>query len=75
MPVSLTTPRGAGPDPNGIPVRFRLVGGPLSGQVVWLEQGRAGLTVQVAPVGTTPKRTLEYRCDGGVLAFVREVQL
>ncbi|HEX9582040.1 MAG TPA: hypothetical protein VF970_13125 [Gemmatimonadales bacterium] len=56
------------------PIRLRLIGGPLSGQVVWLDEGRVGVTVQVAPNGGSPKRSLEYRRDGQALAFVRELQ-
>ena len=53
--------------------RVRLVGGPLSGQVLWIEAGKTSLQVHVAARGDGFKRTFEYRRDGFGLLFAGEV--
>ena len=54
--------------------RARFIGGPLSGQAVWIEEHCTSLNVQVAGEGHGLKRTLEYRRDGLMLTFVGEAQ-
>jgi len=51
---------------------MRFIGGPLSGQVVWVEDECVSLNVQIAAKGETMKRTVEYRRDGQTLQFVEE---
>ena len=51
---------------------MRFIGGPLSGQVVWVEDDCVALNVQIAAKGDTLKRTAEYRRDGQTLQFVEE---
>jgi hypothetical protein len=52
-------------------VQVRLSGGGLHGQVVWVEEGCASLTVNLAAPGGG-KRTLQYRRDGAMLKFAGE---
>ena len=54
-------------------VRVRLMGGPLHGQVLWVDEAKASLNVQVAGKGDAISRTWQYRRDGGLLQFVGEV--
>jgi hypothetical protein len=53
-------------------LKMRFIGGPLSGQVVWVEDDCTSLNVQIAAKGETLKRTVEYRRDGQTLLFVEE---
>ncbi len=53
-------------------LKVRFIGGPLNGQAVWMDDARNTLTVQVATGPNTPKRTLEYRREGGILVFIEE---
>jgi hypothetical protein len=55
-------------------VRIRFIGGPLNGQAVWIDQDRSSLSVQVAPGGGGPHRTLEYRRDGEMLVYVEPTE-
>jgi hypothetical protein len=53
--------------------RVRLIGGPLSGQAVWVEAGKTSLQVHIAAREDRLTRTLEYRREGLGLLFVGEV--
>lgn len=52
-------------------VRVRLLGGQLNGQVLWVEEGRPILEVNVAgKAGVSSK--LRYKVDGGTAQLVTE---
>ena len=51
-------------------VRVRLLGGALSGQVLWVEDERASLEVHVA--GGAGAKTLRYQRDGAIARFVAD---
>ena len=44
--------------------RLRMVGGPMSGQTLWLDKDKDSLRVHTAATQDSPKRTYEYRRDG-----------
>jgi hypothetical protein len=52
-------------------VRVRLIGGALNGQVLWVEENRASVDVNVGG-GAGAKKSLRYRIDGAVAVFVAE---
>ena len=52
--------------------KMRFIGGPLNGQVVWVEADCTSLNVQIAATGDAIKRTVEYRRDGQTLQFVEK---
>ncbi|MBI3982043.1 MAG: hypothetical protein HY337_03970 [Gemmatimonadetes bacterium] len=54
--------------------RMRLVGGVLSGQVLWVEQGAPTMQVHIGGQSPGVTRTLHYRRSGAVLRFVRETR-
>ena len=52
-------------------VRLRLLGGALSGQVLWVEESCGSVNVKMAGDGGAPT-TLQYRRDGATASFVTE---
>lgn len=57
---------------NTIQVRFH--GGFLDGRMLWVDEECASLNVQVAERDDGTRRTLEYRRDGALMVFVREIE-
>ena len=53
------------------PVRVRLLGGALNGQVLWVEESRASVDVNIAGKASEPK-ALRYRISGAVARLVTE---
>ena len=52
--------------------RVRLLGGALNGQVLWVEQGRTFLDVNIA-AGVGAAKKLHYRIEGETARFVEEL--
>jgi hypothetical protein len=52
-------------------VRVRVLGGALNGHVLWVEEGRPSLDVNVA-AGAGVSKKLRYRIDGETAVFVEE---
>ena len=52
-------------------VRVRLIGGALSGQVIWVEPDKPSLEVHIAKGGGVHS-TLTYAIDGDTASFVGE---
>lgn len=53
------------------PVRVRLMGGALNGQVLWVDPGQAVLEVHMAK-GAEARNTLRYQIEGTTATFVSE---
>lgn len=54
--------------------RVRCIGGALTGQVMWVEEGVPTLDVHVGGQRVGATRTLHYRRSGALLRFVGETE-